>query len=181
MSKPFLAACAALLALAQPSLAHAQNGCVAAADVSAGVIYTMPIAYDAARTVCRNQFKPDGFVARKGDTFIAPFRARQSGSWPGAFRVLKTYMNRQADPKATGGVDLNAMIASLPDSTLRPFVDGTVGQMIAKEIKPENCGDIERGLELLSPLPTENVAGLMAFIAEVGEFKNPSICPPKKQ
>jgi hypothetical protein len=68
------------------------------------------------------------------------------------------------------------MIAALPEESLRPFVDGLVGQMIAGEIKPDSCGKIERGLELLAPLPPENVAGLFAFIAELTELKNPPIC-----
>jgi len=48
--------------------------------------------------------------------------------------------------------------------------------MIAKEIKPDSCGKIERGLELLSPLPVDNVAGLMTFIAELADLKNPPVC-----
>jgi hypothetical protein len=52
-----------------------------------------------------------------------------------------------------------------------------VGQMIAGEIKPENCGKIERAIELLDPLPAENYVGLVTFIIELIELKNPSICP----
>ena len=69
------------------------------------------------------------------------------------------------------------MIAALPESSLRPFVDGLVGQMIAGEIKPDSCDKIERGMELLSPLPPENIAGLLAFVAELSDIKNPEICP----
>jgi hypothetical protein len=71
---------------------------------------------------------------------------------------------------------MSAIVANLPDDALRPFVDALVGQMIAKEIKGDSCGKIERMLELVSPLPTENVGGLIAFIAEVAEIKDPPIC-----
>jgi hypothetical protein len=55
-------------------------------------------------------------------------------------------------------------------------VDGLVGQMIAKEIKGDSCGKIERGLELVAPLPAENIGGLFAFVAELADLKNPPIC-----
>jgi hypothetical protein len=32
-------------------------------------------------------------------------------------------------------------------------------------------------VELISPLPTDNVGGLFAFIAEMADLKNPAICP----
>jgi len=65
----------------------------------------------------------------------------------------------------------------MPEKQLRPFVDGLVTQMIAGEIKPKTCGKIERGLELLSPLPVDNTAQLMTFVAELAELKDPAICP----
>lgn len=168
----------AALASAQTAQAQ-QQSCIAPTDLGDTVVYVMPIAYDAARTACANRFAKDGFVATKGDRFIASFRTRQNASWPGALRMLKVFMAQQDDGEAAGRsqFDINAMIAALPDANLRPFVDGMVGQMIAGEIKPDRCGTIERGMELLSPLPTENVAGLASFIADIADLKRPLICP----
>ena len=177
----FLAAGAACLALAQPSMASAAQPCVAPADVSAGALYLMPIAYDAAKSTCSKTLKSDGFMARKGDEFIAPFRAKQAQSWPGAFRLMKVYLAQQPDLAKDSPVDIVSMLSSLPESSVRPFVDGMIGQLIAGEIKPGNCSKIERGMELLGPLPTENVAGLFAFIADIAELKNPSLCDPRKK
>jgi hypothetical protein len=168
----------ALVALATAHSAQAQKACVALEDLGDTLLYTMPIAYDAVRTSCQPELKPDGFLARKGDAFIAKFRARQDSAWPGALRVLKIFLAPDGTAKGKGGsdADITAMIASLPDSSLRPLVDGLVGQMIANEIRPESCGKIERGIELVSPLPAENVAGLLTFIIELAEIKNPQIC-----
>lgn len=177
MTKRVVAPALALIALASASAAQAQRqACVAPADLGDAVLYAMPIAYDAVSTSCARQLSADGFMAREGSAFIDTFRARQNSAWPGAFRLIKTFM---ADSNAAEGgteADLTAMIAALPEESLRPFVDGLVGQMIAEEIKPDSCGKIERGLELLAPLPPENVAGLFAFIAELTELKNPPIC-----
>lgn len=168
----------ALLALATAHTAQAQKQtCIAAEDFGETVLYAMPIAFDAVSTTCARELAPDGFLARGGDGFIEKFRARQDSAWPGAFRVLKTFMARQSTAKGRSDTEMNAMISALPEDALRPFVDGLFGQMIAKEIKPDSCGKIERGIELLSPLPVDNVAGLMAFIAEVADLKNPEICP----
>jgi hypothetical protein len=176
IKRPFAPALA-LAALASATTAQAQQKpCIAAADLGDTVLYAMPIAYDAVSTTCKAQLRSDGFMARGGDKFVAKFRERQDSAWPGAFRLLKTFMAKEAGAEAGAGADMGAMIAALPEESLRPFVDGLVGQMIAEEIKPDSCGKIERGLELLSPLPVENVAGLMAFIAEVADLKEPAIC-----
>lgn len=167
----------ALVALATASTAQAQQqACIAAADLGDSVLYAMPIAYDAVSTSCAKQLKRDGFMATGGDAFIEKFRAKQDSAWPGAFRLLKSLMAKEAAGEAGSGADMTAMIAALPEESLRPFVDGIVGQKLAEEIKPDSCGKIERGMELLSPLPVENVAGLMAFIFEIAEVKEPAIC-----
>jgi len=135
----------------------------------------MPIAFDAVQTACANRLARNGFILKDGPAFISDFRAGQNKAWPGALRVLKTFM---ADGSKTGGDPImTAMITSLPEESLRPFVDGLVGQMIADEIKGDSCSKIERGMELISPLPRENVGGLFAFIAEIADLKNPPVCP----
>lgn len=177
MNRHVLAPAMALAALVSAQAAQAQQqACVAPDDLGDTVIYAMPIAYGAVSTRCASQFKADGFMARGGDTFIDGFRARQNMAWPGAFRLLKTFMAQDNADKGGADADMTAMIAALPEESLRPFVDGMVGQMIAGEIKPDSCGQIERGLELLSPLSTDNVAGLIAFVAELADIENPPIC-----
>lgn len=166
----------AALATAQTAQAQ-QQACVQAADLGDTVVYAMPIAYDAVRTACANRLTNNGFMATNGDAFIAGFREGQDAAWPGAFRMLKTFMADDSIAKGQSDVDMSAMLAALPEEALRPFVDGMVGQMIAAEIKGDSCSKIERGVELISPLPTENVGGLFAFIAEMADLKNPPVCP----
>jgi len=172
-----LAPALALAALAQAQAAQAQQACVPPADLGDTIIYALPIAYDAARTSCARQFAKDGFIARGGDKFIAGFRARQNAAWPGAMRTMQALVAGQQGAGKTGDLDLAGLAKSLPPETLRPLVDGLMGQMIAGEIKPANCGKIERAMELLSPLPVDNVAGLMGFMLEIADIKEPSICP----
>ncbi len=178
MTRPLIAPVLALAALASATAAEAQQkACVNPADLSDAIVYAMPVAFDAARNVCGGQLASDGFMAREGDAYIAQFRDGQARAWPGAFRFLKTFMDQGGAGKAGKGEDMAAMLSAMPADALRPFVDALVGQMIAGEIKPESCGKIERGLELLSPLPSENMGGLVAFIVEMANVKNPPVCP----
>lgn len=179
MKTSLFATIAATIALTGAQAAEAKQACVAPADVSAAAMYVLPIAYDAAKSTCSRQLKANGFMATKGDAFIAPFRAKQAKSWPGAYRVLKTYMQTRPDLANAGGFDVMSMLNGMPDNSVRPFADGIIGQMVAGRIKPANCSKIERGMELVGPLPTDNVAGLFAFVADVAELKNPSLCDPR--
>lgn len=185
MTRPFIAPALALAALASTTAAQAQQAaCVAPADLADAAVYAMPLAYDAARTACANRLARDGFIAKQGEAYIAKFRAGQDKAWPGAFRFLKVYMNSQSGTEGAADADMQAMIAAMPEEALRPFVDALVGQMIAEEIKGDSCGKIERGMELLSPLPSENVGGLVALLFDVADMKNPPLCtaaqPPKR-
>ena len=163
------------LATSQTALAQ-QQACVAPADLSDAVVYVMPIAFDAAQTACANRLSRDGFMATGGETYISQFRSGQDKAWPGAFRFLKTFMDKDNGGDSGSQDQMGAMLASMPEEALRPFVDALVGQMIAAEIKGDACGQIERGLELFSPMPVENVGGIVAFIAELTDLKNPPVC-----
>ncbi|AUX69969.1 hypothetical protein CHX26_11140 [Porphyrobacter sp. HT-58-2] len=178
MTKPLLASSLAFAALASAQAGQAQQqACVDAADLADTIVYAMPIAYDASRTACANRFSRDGFMATRGDDFAAKFRARQDAAWPGAFRMLKTFVAKDGEASSASGMDMSAMLSTMPPEALRPFVDALVGQMIAQEIKGDTCNKIERGAELLSPLPADNIGGLVAFIAEMADLKNPPLCP----
>ncbi len=174
---PILAPILALTALGSAQVAQAQQSCVKSADLNDTITYAMPIAYDAAMAACSKSYAANGFMKTKGTDFAGRFRAKQSASWPGAFRLLKTFVAKEAGGSAgasAGG--FAAMIDSLPPETLRPLVDAYLQQTIAGEIKPDSCGKIERAVSLISPLPVENVSGLATFIAEMAEIKNPTIC-----
>lgn len=178
MTERIIAPLLALAALASAQTAQAQEEvCVVPADLSDAVVYAMPIAFDAARTACTNRLTRGGFMATEGDNYIAQFRNQQDKAWPGAFRMIKSFM---ADENKGGAdassADIGAMIANMPEDALRPFLDALIGQMIAEEIKPDSCAKIERGLELISPLPTNNVGALVAFMIEVSDMKNPPVC-----
>lgn len=175
MRLKILASALAISALATAQGAQAQKACVEPADLSDSVTYALPVAYDAAMRTCAGVYAADGFMRTGGPAFVDRFRSKQDAAWPGAFRLLKTFMASD-DEGSDADAAMNAMIASLPEENLRPFVDGLVGQMIGAEIKPDTCAKIERGMALIAPLPAENVSGLVTFIAEMAGLDEPPIC-----
>lgn len=180
MKTSILATVAAIGALSGAQAVQAQQACYASADLTDTAIYMLPIAYDAAKSACGKRLKPNGFMAKSGDKFVAPFRAKQAKSWPGAFRVMK----RQIAGRKFGGMngsDVVNLLASAPASTVRPMVDGMLGQTIAGEIKPADCSRIERGMELLAPLPADNVASLFPYVAEIANLTNFKVCPARNK
>ena len=174
MKRPFLAPVLAVTALASAQAAHAQKACVAPEDAADAVIYAMPAAYEATVKKCGEEFAGESFLqSADGLNFIQQFRTQQDKRWDGTSRFLKVFIAAQAEGDNQGAGE---MIASMPAESLRPFVDGIMGQLIAEQIKTDSCGKIDRGAELLSPLPADNVSGLVAFIVELVDLDNPPVC-----
>src|SRR5690606_5184136 len=158
-------------ALLAGQAAQAQTAkCVDPRDLSDAVVYTMPSLVDAYRTKCASTMAGKGFLAREGDRFSARFAARADQTWPGAYRLLESF--------AANGTNRDIVNAfeQLPPETLRLVVAPIVIQKVAQEIKVKDCAKIDRGVELLAPLPVENVGGLIGFIVEMAGVENPSLC-----
>jgi len=175
MKRTLLASALAFSALGSAQAAQAQQACVAPEDAADAVVYAMPAAYDATLNRCKSEFNEESFlVSADGSNFAEQFRTQQDERWAGTFRFLKVFISAQSD----GDDGMGEMIAAMDEEALRPFVDGILGQMIGDQIKTDTCATIDRGVELLSPLPAENVGGLVAFVLELVELDNPPVCGP---
>lgn len=168
----FGAGAIAALALLGAETAQAQAlGCVDPRDLSDAVVYTMPSLVDAFQTRCGTTMRGQGFLARDGARFSARFESLADRTWPGAYRVIKSFAAKDADR------EMMAAFEQLPPDSMRLFVDTIVIQKVAQEIRVQDCTKIDRGVELLSPLPVENVGGLASFLFEMAGVENPSVCP----
>ncbi|WP_374405742.1 hypothetical protein [Pelagerythrobacter sp.] len=164
----------ALAGLAQPALAQTAD-CVNQADVEQAAIYAMPSLYAGFTARCAASLPTDGFIATRGEAFIAPYRQRQSAAWPGAKALLDTFASSGKASSEIG--EISSLLGTMPDEALRPFVDALVQQKLAEDIKLQDCGKVERAIELLSPLPPENTGGLVAMLLDFAGVKNPPLCP----
>ena len=148
------------------------EACVQEADLADAVVYAVPILTKAVRGKCSTTLSSSGFMAIQGDAFTAPYTARQGAAWPGALRMLSQFAAEGKD-----GEEMMQMFGSLPAETVRPLFDAIIEQKVAEEIKLDDCTRIERGVELLSPLPPENVSGLVTFLLGIAKIDNPKLCP----
>ena len=181
MKTKILSTALAFTALASAQAASAQQQlCVESADLSDAVTYAMPMLYDAVQTLCTNEFAASEFMMTEADGFIAQFDDLQDASWPGTLRLIKVFMAADAAKEGKGEDPMMAAFEQMPPEALRPLVDVFVGQMItndlAKDLKPSTCGDIAEAMELVAPLPPENIGGLAGFIARVAGIDDPAIC-----
>ena len=150
------------------------KACVEQADLADAVVYAMPLLTQAMRNKCSDSLSSSGFMAREGDAFVAPYAARQDAAWPGALRMLSQFAGNEKE-----GADMMQMFSALPAETVRPLFDAIIEQKVAEEIKVADCGKIERGVELLAPLPPENVSGLVTFLMDLAKVGNPKLCPAR--
>ncbi len=166
------ASAAALLSLSQPALAQSAP-CIAPADLSDTLTYSMPLLVEGIQSSCMDALPADSFLLGDGAEFASGFEPLRDQAWPGTRRFLMTFAKKGDSKNQMSGI-----IEDLSDEAIRPFVDAMVVQLVAAEIKPANCGDIDRILPLLAPLPPENygpiLATLFSFVGD--EEKDLKIC-----
>ncbi len=170
LSTKLAAAAAALSTAALPTTLSAQE-CVAQSDVADAVVFAVPIAVKTLRTKCGGTLSSDGFLMSGSDTMVAAFEQQATAAWPGALRLISTFAGKD------GGADAIAeSLATLDAENAGNLLGVLLPGMVMKDFDMQDCGKIERGLELLAPLPPENLGGIAAFLAEMSKVKNPSIC-----
>ncbi|MEM1053806.1 MAG: hypothetical protein AAGI28_17115 [Pseudomonadota bacterium] len=123
-------------------------------------------------------------MTNEAQSFVDQFAGRQDSAWPGTLRLLKVFMAANG-AGGEGGDAIAQTIALMPEDALRPLVDVIVEQLVndrlVNDIKVSTCSDIAEVMELIAPLPPENIAGLAAFTARQANLEEPAICgvPPK--
>lgn len=168
-----IAALAALL----PAQVHAQaKACITEREVAQMAIYAVPALVEGVRGKCGAKLSKTGFLATKGTDFAARYAALKDETWPAAKSgILKFVGTPKAGAPKAG--DPLAMFAALPDESVRPLVDAMIAQQVGASIKPEQCGNVERGMQLASVMNPRDSGALIAFVMAMTKPKNPAVCP----
>jgi hypothetical protein len=155
--------------------AAAQQQCLTPAEASSLAAYALPAAITGTSKRCSPSLPPSAFLPRGGAELASRYAARRAQNWPAA---------KAAFFKIGGGAkdESSAMLKTLPDTSLQQMLDAIIEGMVAQEIPTEKCGQIDRIVGLLAPLPAQNTADLIAVVlglagksgqAQTGKF---SIC-----
>jgi hypothetical protein len=161
-----VAALAAAVALAAAPAQAAGQGCLTQAQVEDMTLFFMPSLLDALAAKCGPSLPASAYILNGGKTLSQRLLTETAPRWAGASSALRTMAGQDVP-------------AGLSQETARGLIrDMATGELLAK-LKPDECARLDEALNLLSPLPPENLAGLIYMLMEVGIGKKPSKTDPK--
>jgi hypothetical protein len=152
---------AAVAAIVPGVAAAAEPPCLTATEFADLSQYALPSIITGTAQRCSAALPADAYLKRSGANLAARYAAGKPAAWPGA---------KAAFIKLSRGIDASALglFQSLPDDKLRPMVDTLVEGMIGQQVQPASCGTIDKAVRLLSPLPAEHTAELIALAVGLG-------------
>jgi len=159
MHKTFTLALASALAIL-PGVASAQQACLTKSEASSLFGYALPQVISGTSKRCAQVLPSDSFLRSHGTELVTRYSAQKARYWPQA----KAAFLKLGSSKDAG---VGQFTRNLPDESLRPLVDITVEGLISQELPLKSCDKVDLALDLLSPLPPENTAGLIALLLEV--------------
>lgn len=165
----------ALALIASTSTSAATAPCLTRSEATAVAAFAMPSLLEEVASTCRPHLAADGFLATDGPAMIGRYAAGKDAAWPLAKSAFLK-IGAQRDP------GMARLAGALPDSAVKPMIEGLIGKVAAQSIKPADCATVETVASLVDPLPPENATqlfGLLASLASnrisyLAEFK---LCP----
>lgn len=157
---------AALLAALAPCTAMAaQPICLTRTEATSLIAYSLPQAISGTAKRCTASLPADAFLrSSKAPALANRYAGQKARYWPTA---------KPAVLKALGSQ--GSAIAGLPDNTLQQLADTFVEGFVAQRIAPRSCKQLDLAIDLLSPLPPENTAGLLALAMDVAGNADPKL------
>jgi hypothetical protein len=152
-----LAAAAGALVLA-PLPASAQAVPLSADEMNAVALYAMPHAFRSLQARCTGQVPANAYMFAQGPVVSARLEQAARGQFPAA-RAAVTRLATRNDPQ------MATILQALPAENVEPLVSELIAGKVRSEVKQEDCAQINQVLELLDPLPPENLATLMGIFA----------------
>ena len=154
------------LASSQAAIA-ADATCLTPREATAVASYALPSVIAGSRQRCSTVLGKDAYLSREGTKLAARYSARKAAVWPEAKAALL---------KVGGAGEMTDAVRKLPDTSVQPLVDALVTSMVVEQMPTDRCTPIDRALWLLSPLPPENTAELIALsLGLMAQGKNPRI------
>lgn len=152
---------AGALALAPVPALAATPPCLTPAEFTAMARYALPSVITGAADRCASSLPASAYLKSSGQQLAGRYTPGKTAAWAGAkaaFLKLSTGTNP----------DAARVLQSLPDTSLRQMADGLMSGMVAQHLPTERCGSVDRLVQLLSPLPPENAAELIALAVGLG-------------
>jgi hypothetical protein len=135
--------------------AEAEKPCMAPAEAQALLTWMLPGAFEALSDQCRTSLPADAVLSRSGKALAERYRPESDAAWP----MAKAAFGKMSDA---------SILKLLDDATLKKLVSAGISSELPKQVKPKDCGTVDRFVAALEPLPAKNVAMLLGALIEVG-------------
>lgn len=163
--KRLLGSMASLLACVPGVAAAAEPVCLTRTEATSLVAYALPQAISGTAKRCAPVLPANAYLRRHGGDLAARYAAQKAKYWPNA---------KPAFMKALGP-DAASTVGNLPDDTTQQLADTFVEGFVSQQIALKSCDKLDIAIDLLSPLPPENTAGLIALTMEVASNAEPKV------
>ena len=152
---------AACLALA-PTLAQAaEPPCLSPGEFTALAEYALPSIISGTSQRCSSTLAPGAYLRRNGPQLIQRYAERKPAAWPSA----KAAFIKLSSSTST---DANNLVRSLPDASLQQMLGALMEGLVSQHVPLDRCGTIDRLIGLLSPLPAQSTAEVIALAVGLG-------------
>lgn len=166
--RAFSGSLALLLAMAPCAAMAAEPVCITKAEATSLVTYALPQAINGTAKRCAPSLPANAFLRTGAPALASRYAAQKDRYWPKARPAVMKALSAQ-----NGGS--SNMMAGLPDETLRQLADVFVEGFVAQRIAPKSCKQLDLAIDLLSPLPPENMAGLIALTLDAAGGADPKL------
>jgi hypothetical protein len=164
-----LAKTIAFVAALTPGLAMAAEPvCLTKKEATALIAYALPQAINGTAKRCAPSLPADAFLRRQGPQLATRYAGQKNRYWPQAKPAFMKTLGAEGSGSAQ-------MVANLPDETVRQLADVFVEGFVSQRIAIKSCTKLDLAIDLLSPLPPENTAGLIALTLDVASTADPKL------
>lgn len=163
--KGFAGTLAAFLAIVPAVASAAEPVCLTRTEATSLLAYALPQAIDGTAKRCAAVLPAGAFLRQHGGELVERYAGQKDKYWPQA---------KPAFMKALGADAANT-VRNLPDDTTRQLADTFVEGFVSQRIALKSCDKLDLAIDLLSPLPPENTAGLIALTMEVASNAEPKV------
>jgi hypothetical protein len=153
---------AAALLAAAPGVANAaEPPCLTSTEFTSLAEYALPSIITGTTERCNTALPPSAYLRRSGADLAQRYAERKPAAWPGAkaaFLKLST----------TSNADANNLLRTLPDTSLQQMADALMAGMVSQHLPLDRCTTVDRIIGLLSPLPPQSTAEVIALAVGLG-------------
>ncbi len=155
-----LAGFAALLSVASAAPAQfTATNCVDRSQAEGLMTYALPAIISSIATQCTQSLPATSSLVQSGPIIAGRYQVEADKAWP----VARVAIDRMFGFK----------IASITGETgTKKLIKMTLAKGIADQLKPADCPKIDRLLDILQPLPAQNMAAFFVAMMEFSETKN---------